>query len=164
MIQARLAHELGEPSKQVTKAFDTYNRLVERDPNTLAHIIGRMAAGEKITDDREAPFAHAADAVLDATNDGTRIGIDPANRETAWAQIFDDTDHRDAHTAYGHLGRELARVRRAISDLQDMIDTANDASFQELILRQQQLEQEATALRRQCGMYALRAVALMNIA
>lgn len=121
MLKARLGNEFGDPASQDYKerqeAFDTYNGLVEKLPEVVAHTISRLALGEAINkDDRLANnIRNAAARVLDITNNGTQIGIAPPAREATWAEVFEDAGHREAAAEYHTFRGEAKQSPDAIA-------------------------------------------------
>lgn len=121
MLKAKLGNEFGNPSSkeyQVREAaFDAYNFLIERVPETVTSVMSRLALNEAIAKGNrlESTVQRVTLNVLDATNHGTQIGIAPPAREAAWAQVFEDEGHQTAAQEYRALQNEEKNSPEAIA-------------------------------------------------
>lgn len=171
MIKAELANEGCANTEAAAEAFNKYNKHLKRDPEALARTIAHTALGEEIAEQSIA-MGVVVGEVLNTTNNGTQIGIGE-NREAAWAVIFEDPSHQEAHRKYSERLREENNIKYTIEEAQTTIDRllkagdkATAMEVRQEVTRLQdtarQVAEEVTALRRVRGMHALRAIAIMN--
>jgi hypothetical protein len=166
MIKTELADEGCAPG--AGEAFTNFNKLLRHSPEKVARRLGQRAVlGEEVNDD---PVDQLIDNVLDTTNNGTQIGIEPRYRESMWAQIFEDSHHYETRTRYAALVTEANGVRRDIETLEQSITrTGTNASgdirrkLEELTQELVRLEGEVNEICRKRGLLALRVVALARL-
>ena len=119
-LPIRLQSEFTASSEDEETAYTAFNERFAKSPEAIA----RALASEAFFIIHNNTEALSGDAkrisdVLDVTNNGSRLGLYPA--EPTWAKIADDPAHREAHLQYEKT-RDSANARwRALTALKIMI-------------------------------------------
>jgi hypothetical protein len=109
MLKTRLGNEFGDPRshnyQRRQTAFEAYNELTEQAPEDVARVMATLAIGGDVNyDDKLAKKIFlTSENILNATNNGTQIGVMSTTREAAWAEVFDDEGHREAVREYAQF-------------------------------------------------------------
>jgi hypothetical protein len=112
MSRVELASEWERGSKERDEVFGRVNEVMRKSPIELAVKIGRRALGIETDEPEE------LEAVLDATNNGTRIGIAPAaHGDAVWGDIIKDLRHYVAQTELLAAKREDPSDEKRIAEL-----------------------------------------------
>lgn len=158
----------GVSTPAAERAFADYNKLLRHDPDQIIAAIRSLALSQTVEPHHESA-ANAVNEVLDATNNGTQIGLGP-NTEAAWAVVFEDEGHRKARHQYVELKFRVEQQRQIVNNIKRQlatIDTFATSSLTADFDVQNQLlvslEAELIDHCRQRGMQTLRVVAMQSL-
>jgi len=155
----KLVSELKDRKKETKPSFKEFNRAVKDDPESLLSSLGSAA----LFGIDEEVLPKVVKDVLDATDDGRRIGFSPEANELMWAKIFDDPRHTELRHQYADQERNQRTIAAQLAVEYARGDSANPEALQQLANAEKEAQNAVDSLSRQRAIISLGVMVAENV-